>query len=149
METRSKRIIQKRWGEITHTERHSMVQEMLKNNWTKQYTWERYTGGVEEHGHILKWMRQVGYVDIPKNRQIVRQPGVRTFVGNQDVMAKDPKSTQESFEMLQAKNRIADLEKQLKDAQLKVVAYATMVEMAEKELNINIKKKFNSKSSEK
>jgi transposase len=149
METRTKRIIQKRWRDITQAERHSMVQEMLKNNWTKQYTWERYTGEPEEHGHILKWMRQAGYEELPPNRQIVRQPGVRTFVVNQDVMSKSPKSNQESFEMLQFKNRIEDLEKQLKDAQLKVVAYATMIELAEKELNINIKKKFNSKSSEK
>jgi hypothetical protein len=60
----------------------------------------------------------------------------------------DKKSTdmdQDSFETMQLKNRIAELEKQLKDAEMKAIAYATMVDIAEKEFNIPIKKKFNTK----
>ncbi len=44
----------------------------------------------------------------------------------------------ESFENLQLKKRIAGLEKQLKDAELKAIAFSTMVDIAEKEFNIQL-----------
>jgi hypothetical protein len=50
-----------------------------------------------------------------------------------------------SFENLRLKNRIADLEKQLKDAELKAIAFSTMVDIAEKEFKIPIRKKFTTK----
>jgi hypothetical protein len=51
----------------------------------------------------------------------------------------------DSFESLQLKKRIAELEKQLKDAELKAIAFSTMVDIAEKEFNIPIRKKLNTK----
>ena len=51
----------------------------------------------------------------------------------------------EFFENLQLKKRIADLEKQLKDAELKAIAFSTMVDIAEKEFKIPIRKKLNTK----
>ena len=51
----------------------------------------------------------------------------------------------ESFENLQLKKRITELEKQLKDAELKAIAFSTMVDIAEKEFKIPIRKKFNTK----
>jgi cell division septum initiation protein DivIVA len=49
------------------------------------------------------------------------------------------------FENLQLKKRIEDLEQQLKDAEMKAIAFSTMVDIAEKEFNISIKK-YNTKS---
>ena len=49
------------------------------------------------------------------------------------------------FEMLQLKKRIAELEKQLKDAEMKAIAFSTMVDIAEEEFKIPIRKKFNTK----
>ena len=40
---------------------------------------------------------------------------------------------EESFENLQLKKRIKELERQLKDAELKAIAFSTMVDIAEKE----------------
>jgi hypothetical protein len=51
----------------------------------------------------------------------------------------------DSFENLQLKKRIFELEKQLKDAELKAIAFSTMVDIAEKEFNIPIRKKLNTK----
>ena len=51
----------------------------------------------------------------------------------------------ESFEYLQLKKRISELEKQLKDAELKAIAFSTMVDIAEKEFKIPIRKKLNTK----
>jgi hypothetical protein len=41
--------------------------------------------------------------------------------------------------------RVETLEKQLKDAELKAIAFSTMVDIAEKELKIPIRKKYNTK----
>ena len=50
-----------------------------------------------------------------------------------------------SFELLQLRKRIEELEKELKDAQMKAIAFSTMVDLAEKELKISIRKKLNTK----
>jgi transposase len=147
MEKRTKKIIQKQGKYYSETERHSIIQEMLKNDWTKQYTWMLYTGEGEERGQLLRWMRKLGYVGKIEHKQYVSKRSIRTFELNSPAMS-DKRSTdmdQDSFETMQLKNRIAELEKQLKDAEMKAIAYATMVDIAEKEFNIPIKKKFNTK----
>ena len=49
------------------------------------------------------------------------------------------------FETLQLKKRIKDLEAQLQDAEMKAIAFSTMVDIAEREFKIPIRKKFNTK----
>jgi hypothetical protein len=56
-----------------------------------------------------------------------------------------PEATKVDFEVQQMKKRIAELEKQLKDAELKAIAFSTMVDIAEQEFKIPIRKKFNTK----
>ena len=51
----------------------------------------------------------------------------------------------DSFENLQLKKRITELEHQLKDAEMKAIAFSTMVDIAEKQFNIPIRKKVNTK----
>jgi hypothetical protein len=62
------------------------------------------------------------------------------------VKKKLPVSDQsdDSFENLQFKKLIFELEKQLKDAELKAIAFFKMVDIAENEFNIPIRKKLNS-----
>jgi ABC-type phosphate transport system auxiliary subunit len=62
-------------------------------------------------------------------------------------MKKKDKSNMESdsFETLQLKKRILELENQLKDAEMKAIAFSTMVDIAEKQFNIPIRKKVNTK----
>jgi hypothetical protein len=50
MDKQKRKIIQKKGKYYSETERHSIMQEMLKNNRTKQYAWELYTGESEERG---------------------------------------------------------------------------------------------------
>ena len=141
MDKQKRKIIKKKGKFFSETERNSILMEMLKNNWTKQYTWELYTGMPEEHGQILRWMRKLGYVDGISHKKF-------NFTGKSTRMSKKVDSKEfESFEVLQLKKRILELEKQLHDAEMKAVAYSTMVDMAEKEFNIPIKKKFNTKPS--
>jgi len=141
---RDKKIVRKPNEYFTDSEKHSIIQEMLKTRCTKVEIWEKYTGQQEEHGQLLRWMRKLGYDDsIPTRRS--------NFVSNPIHMKKkksDEKST-ESFENLQLKKRIEELEKQLKDAEMKALAFSTMVDIAEKEFKIPIRKKYNTKPSKK
>ena len=128
-------------GSFTISERHQIIQEMLSTNCTRAGIWRKYTGQAEEHGFLLRWMRQLGYpAELISRRS--------TFGGNKSVMAKKqppPKDEEESFEILQLKKRISELENQLKDAEMKAIAFSTMVDIAEKEFNIPIRKKLNTK----
>ena len=87
-------------------------------------------------------MRQLGYED-----SISTKKG--NFAANSNTQMKKKKQTTKEtaimFENLQLKKRIEDLEQQLKDAEMKAIAFSTMVDIAEKEFNISIKK-YNTKS---
>jgi len=142
MEETSKVISGLRRGRsFTKLERHQIIQEMLSSKCTKREIWEKYTGESQEHGKILTWMRQFGYVTEHSN-------GISNFVGNCNLMSNKKKTLtigEESFEILQLKKRVLELESQLKDAEMKAIAFSTMVDIAEKEFNIPIRKKLNTK----
>lgn len=139
-----KKIVRKPSKYFSDSEKHKIIQEMLKTGCTKVEIWEKYTGQEEEHGQLLRWMRKLGYDDsIPTRRP--------NFVSN-PIQMKNNKSNEEStesFENLQLKKRIEELEVQLKDAEMKAIAFSTMVDIAEKEFNIPIRKKYNTKPSKK
>jgi hypothetical protein len=64
-------------------------------------------------------------------------------------MAKSKKKTVSDnvdFEKMQLQKRIAELEKQVQIAEMKAIAFSTMVDIAEREFNIPIRKKYNTKS---
>jgi len=128
-------------GSFTISERHQIIQEMLSTNCTRAGIWRKYTGQSEEHGFLLRWMRQLGY---PMELTVRRS----TFDRNNNLMGKKQTTTaitEDSFEILQLKKRISELENQLKDAEMKAIAFSTMVDIAEKEFKIPIRKKLNTK----
>jgi len=83
-------------------------------------------------------MREYGYSDKRPN-----------FVSKTKQMKDKTNLSSESFENIQLKKRIEELEKQLKDVEMKAIAFSTMVDLAEKEFKISIRKKFNTKPSKK
>jgi transposase len=142
----SKIIIQKPNKYFTDSEKHQIIQELLDSGCTKAEIWHKYTGQAEEHGQLLRWMRKLGYDSSVKTRR-------PNFVGNHPIMSKKKKVSEsqgiEDFELLQMKKRITELESQLKDAEMKAIAFSTMVDIAEREFNIPIRKKYNTKPSKK
>lgn len=143
-----KKIIQKAGIYFTDKERHQIIQELLSTQCSKQEIWQKYTGEEEEHGQLLRWMRRLGYDTTIRSRR-------RIIVSNPHPMPKKKKLEQQidpegnSFENLQLKKRITELETQLKDAEMKSIAFSTMIDIAEKEFNIPIRKKANTKPSKK
>lgn len=141
------KIIRKPSKYFLEEEKHFIIQELLSSQCTKRDIWEKYTGQEEEHGQLLRWMRKLGYDDSIKTRR-------PNFAGNRNkiVMTKKKDNVKpdiEDFEKLQLKKRIEELEKQLKEAELKAIAFSTMVDIAEKEFKIPIRKKLNTKPSKK
>jgi hypothetical protein len=115
-----------------------IIKDYLSCNETKKSVYKRYTGYSDEHGRICKWMSEFGIQD--KSDKIPN-----SVIMPNEKKAKDYKD----FETLKLENRIAELEKQLQTAEMKAIAFSTMVDIAEKEFNISIRKKYNTKSSKK
>lgn len=145
MDKKSKCILGlKRGRNFSWEEREDIVKDYLSSNASKQEIWKKYTGQEEEHGQLLKWMRALGYdSSIPKRRPIFES------INYQMAKKRSTDNQELSFEEQQLHKRISELEKQLKDAEMKAIAFSTMVDIAEKEFNISIRKKYNTKPSKK
>ena len=140
-----KKIIQKAGKYFTLEEKHKIIQELIATQCTKVEIWVKYTGEEEEHGQLLRWMRQLGYNTGIKTRRPNIVSNLYPMAPKKTKPDKSVNTSDESFENLQLKKRIAELEKQLKDAELKAIAFSTMVDIAEKEFKIPIRKKLNTK----
>ena len=115
---------------FTDQERHLMIQEYLAGGISKLDIWRKYTGQTKERGHLLRWMRKLGYEDIPEiDRNLESMPKKSTL--------KQFESATESH--LRKENEA--LKKALEYAKLKALAYSTMIDVAEDELKISIRKK--------
>lgn len=93
------------------------------------------------HSLIHEWLRRYKFIDEGIDCQTNS-----TFKDMKDGH-KNAQVIDTDFDKYRLEKRIARLEQQLKEAEMKAEAYATMVELAEKELKISIKKKFNTKPS--
>lgn len=117
-------------------EKISIIEEYLSSGQTKNAIWKKYTGRDYEHGTILKWMRTYGY-----------EEASTASLTNKFRMKKDNQESYstDTFENAQLKKRIEELELKLKDAEMKAIAYSTMIDIAEDEFKLKIRKKFNTK----
>ena len=90
-------------------------------------------------------MRQLGY----NTGNRTKRPNIVSNLHDMPHKKKKVDSSdlvdEQLFENLQLKKRIVELERQLKDAELKAIAFSTMVDIAEKEFKIPIRKKLNTK----
>ncbi|MBW7868720.1 MAG: hypothetical protein H3C31_10380 [Brumimicrobium sp.] len=119
-------------------ERKQIVEEYLESNKTKREIWFKYTGQPKEGGSLLNWMRKLGYEDKPKPLNLALSGDLE--------MAKKNKAAASEYEL---KERIKQLEKALLNSELRATALDTMIEIAERDLKINIRKKSNTKQSTK
>ena len=143
METKKQGILGLRRKKFTFSraQKHVIVQEDLTGVLSKREIWEKYTGEKQEHGQILRWMREFGYEN---QTTLDNNTNFAEIIAD---MAKKTKSTtnkpiadnREDTQSLQ--RRVSLLEYQLKEEQAKAAAFSTMIDIAEKELKISIRKK--------
>lgn len=132
------KMVKPEHGYYLEADKHLIIKAYLSSNRTKQSIWEEYTGHTEEHGKILKWMRELGYEVPGKKRKLINQNPSR-------MTTESIQSIENDFAKKQLEKRISELEKQLKEAEMKAIAFSTMVDIAEKEFKIPIRKKYNTK----
>jgi transposase len=89
----------------------------------------KYRYGIVGNSQVLNWCRQYGRLRHPKTQT--------RNMKTKDDSQNDPQQ------------RIAELEKALERANLKVAVYETMLEVAKVKLGVDIKKKFGTKPLDK
>jgi transposase-like protein len=119
-------------------QKHRMIQDYLSTGRSRRAIWQKYTGSRKENGIMRDWMRKLGYED----KNIQRNT---TFAENISAMKKEKSSDSLSPHTKALEDKIKRLEKELEEAQIKAVAYSTLIDIAEQELNIPIRKKLNTK----
>ncbi len=112
-----------------------VIEEYLATGCTKTSLLIKY--GIRFTGAIQTWIWQLGYQD-------VHAPGTHKFGSSIPIIVptKDEDIGNRSDEL---QRRIKDLERQLEDANLRAEAYERIIDKAEKELKIPIRKKPNTK----
>ncbi len=105
---------------FTETFKRQVIADVLSGHLTKEQARKHYQ--IKGKSSVLYWIRKF---DLP----------------NPIFMSKQPPDEKD----LQAK--IKRLERELEDAQLKAEGYSKMIEIAERELKISIRKKSNTKQS--
>ena len=127
-------------GSLSWAEREEMIKEYLTGNYSKVEIWKKYTGQSVEHGKMLHWMRMLGYSEKIEN-PIKRHLSSGFIRQEQPILAtKDNPQYPRDLQ-----KRIKELERQLENAELKAEGYELMIEIAEKELKIPIRKKSDTK----
>lgn len=126
-------------GSFTIEERHRIINEYLKGGILKSELWMKYAGHSDEHGCILRWMRKLGYAsgykkEIQPKSVILYEYPPGTFLKKKK--STDPKELQKEIEQLR---------RELEDSKLKVEGYEIMIDIAEKEFKIPIRKKPDTK----
>ena len=134
----------KKYEPFSEAEKRTIIADYLESGLTKREIWHKYTGQESDHGLILYWMYKYGYFSDTKEKEIIFAPK-KPMARSQN----SPEQSESDFETLQLKKRISALEKQLQDSEMKAIAWQTLVEIAEREYKINIKKNFNTKVSKK
>jgi hypothetical protein len=124
-------------SEFSLAERKIIIEEFLSSSLTKTEIWKKYTGQKEEHGSIIKWMRMLGYsIPINSNKLAVQKPVEMSTESNTIIN-----------ENLALKEKVKQLEVALIQSELRATAFETMINVAEKELKVSIKKKSFTKQS--
>ena len=108
--------------EFSETFKRQVIQEVLSGQLSKEEARRRYN--IKGKTAILNWIRKL---DIP----------------NPIIMSDHPLNEKELLA------KIKRLEQELEDAKLKAEGYSKMIDIAERELKISIRKKSNTKQSKK
>jgi transposase-like protein len=134
------KIKRRKYDHFSESEKRMIIEDYLHSGLTKKAIWHKYTGQGADHGLLLYWMYKYGYFPEYKEKSV-------TFASKITNMSthNQQQTSLSDFETLQLKTRILELEKQLHESEMKAIAWQTMVEIAEREFNISIKKKFNTK----
>jgi transposase-like protein len=110
-----------------------VIEEYLATKCNKMELLRKYN--IHFKSAIQTWMKKLGYED---THRIQRIKFDRSLPLTLSMATK-------SENILELQKRVHELEQQLQDEKLRVEAYSRMIDKAEKELKVSIKKKLNTK----
>jgi len=113
-----------------------VIEEYLRIKGSKQDLLVKYN--IKFKGAIQTWMRQLGYVN-SQNKPAYLEVN-REIKMAEEIIGSEPEGDKEALT-----KRIKELERLLEDERLKSEAYNRIIEIAEKELKISIRKKANTR----
>ncbi len=122
----------RRQYDFNESERRAIIEEYLNGTESRIAVWRKHTGYKQEDGNMIRWMKKLGYIDNRKTKYLIKP----SFILENDPEVHNPDEMQK---------RIKELERKLQDAQIKADGYLLMIEVAEKELKIPIRKKSDTK----
>jgi hypothetical protein len=116
--------------------KHQICKDHIENNLSLRECVDKYN--LSSHSLVHDWLRKLGYV--PGNNRRIRSAyiGVENFQTLSDKRKKKQSLTPDQ-------QQIEFLKKELEDAKLLAEGYRRMIEIAETELKIPIRKKPNTK----
>ncbi len=140
---------------FSRAEREFIIQEYFSSSISKSALWKKYTG-KQDHGRLLDWMRQLGYDTTLKKKGtsfVEKQPRIEESdkMGKQGNGLEVDKPIEELSKVeLQAsltalKKQLESVKRSLEEEKMRVIAYSTMIDIAEQKLNIPIRKKSDTK----
>jgi|OpeIllAssembly_1097287.scaffolds.fasta_scaffold108752_1 transposase-like protein len=112
--------------------KHQVISEYLETKCSKMSLLRKYD--IHSKSAVQRWMKKYGYQDIYQEK-------INKFAITNTSMARNKQG--EDIRDLQLK--ITLLEKQLEIEKLRSKAYARVIEIAEQELKIPLRKKYNTK----
>jgi len=112
--------------------KHSVIKEYLSGGVSKYSLQKKY--GIKMHSPLNRWMRELGYLD--NEQKAGYSSPSKAFPLPSKKVNKDQLPAHLSQEQ-----RIKELERLLEDEQLRSEAYRRIIEIAEKDFNIPIRKK--------
>jgi transposase len=115
--------------------RRKVIEEYLTSNVSKMFLLRKY--GIKMKSGIQRWMKLYGYED-HKQPVMIKFRAVRSHA-----LLRRMNTGKASKKQLEEK--IKELERQLEDEKLRAEAYERMIEKAEKDLKVPIRKKSNTK----
>jgi|SRR5690606_26634712 len=116
----------------------AICEEYISSTSSKMAIQRKY--GIRFKSAIVNWLRTFGYDD--------PRPGFNGIIPKDQLQINCmAKSKQTDIQVLEAK--IKALEKQLAEAELKATVYNTLIDVAERDLKISIRKKQPTKQSTK
>lgn len=110
-----------------------VIEEYLATKCSKAELLRKYN--IHFKSAIQTWMRKLGYEDAQRHQRV-------KFDRSLPLTLAMPYKSEDVREL---QKKIQDLERQLQDEKLRSEAYSRIIDKAEKELKIPIKKKHNTK----
>lgn len=110
-----------------------VIEEYLATRCSKTELLRKYN--IRFKGALQAWMQKLGYTNLDLPRRVKFEKGLPLSL---------PMPTKNA-NIQELQKRIQELEHQLQDEKLRSEAYARIIEKAEKELKVSIKKKLNTK----